>query len=206
MGHHYILKNIILNKLYMAMCKKCSLCFNEITNIDIVNNKCHHIGTNVFCEKCFNDIEEDDVFFCERCCEFDYKNDNYIETEDINNDIIYYHNKCLFETEKCFICKKYLKNEECVFIFVNYNCKMECHEGCVDDKYDIEYWKTSLICKYCGISFRVKCTNCSDRFRDCYNKDCENYDEEAEGDNGEPGRYNGRCRYCNSYLFTFTTK
>ena len=48
---------------------------------------------------------EDRVFFCERCCEFDYKNDNYIETKDINNDVIYYHNKCLFDTENAIYVK-----------------------------------------------------------------------------------------------------
>ena len=174
----------------MAEWKKCSLCFSEITIIDFVDNKCYHIGNNVFCEKCFDDMKNS-VFFCERCCDFDYKNDNYIETKDINNDIIYYHNKCLFEIEKCPICKNYLKNKECVYIFVDYDCKIEYHKSCVEDENNIYKYD---ICKYCGISLQVKCESCEHRFRDCYNKKCKNY---GYVEYNESGRYNGQCEKCN---------
>ena len=169
---------------------KCSKCFNEITIMDFTDNKFYHIGDNVFCEKCFDDMK-DSVFFCERCCVSDYKNDNYIETKDKNNDVIYYHNKCLFEYEKCHICKDYLKNKECVDVFVDYDFQIEYHKSCVEDKNNVFKFD---ICRECGISLQVKCESCPHRFSDCYNEDCKT--------NGyvqyyEPGRYDGQCEDCN---------
>ena len=168
--------------------KKCSACFNEITIVDFVDNKCYHIGNNVFCEKCFDNME-DNVFFCERCCVFDYKNDNYIETKDINNDVNYYHIKCLFETEKCPICKDYVKNKECVYVFVDYGCKIEYHKGCIEDKNNVFKFD---ICDECSISLRVKCESCNHRFMDCYNVNCVTY-----GCHNCDDRYDGNCGSCN---------
>ena len=165
--------------------KKCSLCFDEITIMDFINNKYYNVCNDVYCDECFCQWEYN-IFWCDRCCKFDHKNDNFVSTKDMNDNIIYYHNSCLFETEKCVMCKDYLKNSECVYIFTDYNCKIEYHKKCVED--------CSNMCKYCNVSQYVKCVNCTHRFNDCYNDNCENY---VTYEHEEPGRYDEMCRNCN---------
>jgi hypothetical protein len=178
----------------MGEWKICSLCLDKITITDFTNNRYYNVSNDVVCDECFC-LREFGFFWCDRCCEFDYKQNNYVETKDIYDNIIYYHNKCLFEPEKCPICEDYLKNKECIDVRVDRNCKVnKYHKSCVEFGRDIYYEHN--VCKYCNVSLRVKCVNCTHRFNDCYNENCESYitnEDECE----EPGRYDGRCRSCN---------
>jgi len=83
-------------------------------------------GTNLlyvkdkpYCVKCFDDIE-DSLIFCDRCFQsfhfYENFDEHFVKTKDINNNVIYYHIKCLFEYELCLICKNYLKKKN-VLIF-----------------------------------------------------------------------------------------
>ena len=113
--------------------------------------------------------------------------ENFVKSLDYDSNIIYYHVKCLFEIEKCPICKDYLKNKECVNVFVDYSCEIEYHKSCVEDKNNIFKFD---ICDNCNISLRVKCESCNHRFMDCYNVNCKANDY---NDN----RYDGNCSNCN---------
>jgi len=175
----------------------CSICLKEETLSDIAeNNWFTDVEDKTYCEKCFDDIK-DSVIYCDRCFKREHKNENfhdqYVETRDVNDDVIYYHVKCLFEYELCLICKNYLQNEECIDFFIDYNFKVKCcHKNCVEDKDNLHNYD---MCRWCGVSLLVKCEGCERRFRDCYNKDCENY---GYNEYRERGRYDGRCECCNS--------
>ena len=53
-------------------------------------------------------------------------------------------------------CKKYLKIEECVDIFIDHDFQIKYHKSCIEDKDNIfKYY----ICNYCGVSLRKKCEN-----------------------------------------------
>lgn len=164
--------------------EKCRECFSEI---EISNNECHYIGDKIFCNDCFEQLNEL-IFWCDRCCKFDHKHNNFVKTTDTFNNDIYYHENCLFECEKCNICKGYLKSEKCVDVFIGHDCKNQYHKFCVENCDDY------TICKDCNLSLRVKCLNCPHRFKNCYNDNCENYNMYEYED---PDRYNGVCRNCN---------
>jgi hypothetical protein len=175
----------------------CSVCLKEETLSDFAEGTTFtDVEDKTYCVKCFNDIE-DCLIFCDRCFERSHKNENFseqfVKTIDINNDVIYYHAKCLFEYELCPICKTYLKNKEYVDIFIDYGFQIKYHKSCIEDKDNIFKYD---ICDYCGISLRKKCENreynCEYRFRDCYNTKCKNYSYIDED-----GRYNGCCSRCN---------
>lgn len=168
----------------------CSICLQKETFSDFVEGTTFtDVENKTYCATCFDKME-DTLFFCDRCYKIEHKNDQFVTTTDINNDMIYYHINCLRDDELCIICKKYLQSEECINMFIDYNCKIECcHKNCITDnysKYDI--------CHECGISMLVKCENCNRRFRDCYNKECANYGYDMYR---EPGRYDGYCETCN---------
>ena len=174
----------------------CSICLKKETLSDFAEGTTFiDVEDKTYCVKCFDDIE-DTLIFCDRCFKREHGDENvdkhFIKTKDIDNNVIYYHIKCLFEYELCLICKNYLKNKECADIFIDYNFKIECcHKNCIKDKDNILKYD---ICDYCGISLRVKCESCKCRFRDCYNKDCKNYGYDEYRENG---RYNGQCENCN---------
>ena len=173
----------------------CSICLREETLSDIAeNNWFTDVEDKTYCVKCYNDIE-DSLICCDRCFEKEHKNENfhdqYVETRDVDDDVIYYHVKCLFKYELCPICKTYSKNKECVDIFIDYDSQIKYHKSCAENKDNI--WKYD-ICDYCGVSLLVKCEDCEYRFRDCYNKDCKNY---GYYERDYIGRYDGRCEKCN---------
>lgn len=148
------------------------------------------VDDKLYCVNCFEDLG-DSIIYCERCYKYEHRNknfdENFVKSLDYDSNVIYYHIKCLFETEKCPICKDYLKNKDYVDVFVDYGCKIEYHKSCVEDKNNIFEFD---ICEECGISLRVKCESCNHRFMDCYNNDCKanDYDD---------GRYDGNCGNCN---------
>jgi hypothetical protein len=172
------------------MVRYCFICLKEYTLILFAEGENFtKVDDKLYCVNCFEDLENS-IIYCERCYKFEHKNTNFdknfVKSLDYNSNVVYYHIKCLFETEKCPICKDYLKNEECVDVFVDYNCKIEYHKNCVENKNNIFMFD---ICNECSISLRVKCESCNRRFMDCYNNDCKanNYDD----------RYNGNCCNCN---------
>ena len=168
----------------------CSICLKEESLFDFAEGTTFtDVEDKTYCVKCMDDIE-DDLLFCERCCKREHRNEHFekhfVMTTDAHNQVIYYHVACLREYELCIVCKTYLKNTECVGVFIDYHCKIECcHAICLNDK---------DMCDYCGISLRVKCESCNHRFRDCYNPDCKNYGYDAWR---ETGRYDGQCDSCN---------
>ena len=175
------------------MSNYCSKCHREETLSDIAEDKyMTEIHNEYFCEDCYENMI-DSIFFCDRCCEYDYTiNENFVLTKKYSDDIdnIYLHKKCLYEYEKCNICKNYLKNMECVEIFIDYGSKISYHKECVEDEENIYEHD---ICTYCGISLRVKCLECNHVFPDCYNNNCKNYlNYDANTD-----RYDGLCGECN---------
>ena len=170
----------------------CSICSKEYTLTLFAEGKYFtEVDDKIYCVNCFEDLE-DSIIYCERCYKYEHKNQNFYENfiKSLDNDcnVIYYHITCLLDTEKCPICKVYLKNKECVNIFVDYGCKIEYHKSCVKDKNNIFKFD---ICEECGISLRVKCNSCNHRFMDCYNDSCNAncscYDD----------RYDGNCSACN---------
>ncbi len=177
------------------MSDNCSICFREKTMFDDVNETFTDIEDKTYCEDCFEDLG-DSIICCDRCYDgWKHKKEDFderfIEMKNINNDVIYCHIKCLYENEKCPICKNYLKNEECVTLLTGYYDyeKTEYHIRCVEDKNN--NFKDKM-CYECDISLREKCNRCEYRFIDCYNKNCKNY---AYFD--EDGRYDGCCGKCN---------
>lgn len=178
------------------MTRDCSICSKKETISDWADGTTFtDVEDKTYCVKCFDDIE-DSIICCERCCNFEHINENFDETFvkslDNNSNVIYYHIKCLFETEKCPICKDYLKNKECIDVFVDYDIQIEYHKSCVEG--EIENIFEFNICKYCGISLPVKCESCPHRFCDCYNEDCKTY---GYGQEYGSGRYDGNCSNCN---------
>lgn len=177
------------------MVRYCTICLTEETLLDFAEGtEFVDVDDKTYCEKCFNNIE-DRVVYCIRCDEREHKNENFdehfVKMED-TDEINYCHTKCLSCDELCHICKKYMKIEECVSVFITYGFKVECcHKKCVSDKDSIFNYD---MCDYCGISFRVECVNCKRKFRDCYNEDCKNY---GYDEYREPGRYDGQCSECN---------
>lgn len=134
---------------------------------------------------------EDRIFFCERCCQWSHKNNTFIETTKLTkyNYNASYHIECLPENEKCSICKLFLKDEESIDIFVDYNFQSNLyHKSCINNEENIF---TYDICNYCYISLRAKCESCNHRFNDCYNPSCKNYGPINDG------RYDGQCEKCN---------
>jgi len=169
----------------------CSICLKIETLSDFAEGTTFtEVDDKLYCVNCFEDLENS-IIFCERCCKFEHKNTNFdknfVTSLDYDSNVVYYHIKCLFETEKCPICKDYLENEECIDVFVDYNCKIEYHKSCVENKNNIFMFD---ICEECGISLRVKCQCCNRRFMDCYNNDCKANDYDDD-------RYNGNCGNCN---------
>ena len=170
----------------------CFICSKEYTLLDLFSEGEYFtkVDDKLYCVNCFEDLG-DSIIFCERCCKFGHRNENFdenfVKSLDYDSNVIYYHIKCLFETEKCPICKDYLENKDCLDVFVDYGCKIEYHKSCVEDKNNIFEFD---ICEECGISLRVKCESCNHRFMDCYNNDCKanDYDD---------GRYDGNCGNCN---------
>ena len=150
------------------------------------------INDKHYCANCFEDLG-DSIIYCERCYKFGHRNENFdenfVKSLDYDSNVIYYHIKCLFETEKCPICKDYLENKDCLYVFVDYGCKIEYHKSCVEDKNNIFEFD---ICEECGISLRVKCESCNHRFMDCYNDNCCNKNGSCYD-----GRYDGNCSACN---------
>jgi hypothetical protein len=169
----------------------CSICLKKETLSDFAEGTTFtDVEDKTYCVKCFDDIE-DTLIFCDRCFKREHRNENFdkhfVKSLDYDSNVIYYHIKCLFETEKCPICKDYLKNKDCIDVFIDYGCKIEYHKSCVENKNNIFMFD---ICEECGISLRVKCESCNHRFMDCYNNDCKanDYDD---------GRYDGNCGNCN---------
>ncbi len=150
------------------------------------------VDDKLYCVNCFEDLG-DSIIYCERCYKYEHRNknfdENFVKSLDYDSNVIYYHIKCLFETEKCPICKDYLKNKDYVDVFVDYGCKIEYHKSCVEDKNNIFEFD---ICEECGISLRVKCESCNHRFMDCYNDNCCNKNGSCYD-----GRYDGNCSACN---------
>ena len=176
-------------------CSICSICSKKETISDWADGTTFkNVEDKTYCVKCFDDIE-DSIIRCERCGNFEHINENFDETFvkslDNNSNVIYYHIKCLFETEKCPICKDYLKNKECIDVFVDYDIQIEYHKSCVEDKNNVSKFD---ICGECGISLQVKCESCPHRFSDCYNEDCKTY---GYVQYCEPERYDGQCEDCN---------
>jgi len=182
----------------------CSICLKEETVSDIAeNNWFTDVEDKTYCVKCYNDIKTV-LICCDRCLKEEHKNENfhdqYVETRDIDGDVIYYHVKCLFKYELCPICKTYSKNKEWVDILIDYDSQIKYHKSnpnpikyhksCVENEDNI--WKYD-ICRYCGVSLLVKCEDCEHRFRDCYNKDCKNY---SYYEHDYIDRYDGRCEKC----------
>lgn len=173
----------------------CSICLKEETLSDFAEGTPFtDVEDKTYCVKCFDEME-DNIISCDRCFKCGHKNDDFTEkfvnTIDVNNDVIYYHIKCLFDYELCPICKKYLKIEECVDIFIDHDFQIKYHKSCIEDKDNIFKYD---ICNYCGISLQVKCESCEHRFRDCYNEKCKNY---GYVEYNESGRYDGQCEKCN---------
>ena len=173
----------------------CFICSKEYTlSLCAEGEYFTQVNDREYCENCFEDLG-DSIIYCERCCKFEHRNENFdenfVKSLDYDSNVIYYHIKCLFETEKCPICKDYLKNKECVDVFVDYDFNIEYHKSCVEDKNNVFKFD---ICEYCGISLRVKCESCERRFGDCYNEDCKNYGYDQYE---ESGRYDGNCSNCN---------
>ena len=175
----------------------CSICLKEKTLSDFSEGTYFtDVEDKTYCVKCFDEIK-DNIICCDRCYEWAHRNENFdehfIKTTNINNDVIYYHNKCLYDYEMCPICKKYLEIEECIDIFIDHDLQIEYHKSCIEDKDNILKYD---ICDYCGISLKKKCENtefnCEYRFNDCYNEKCENYKYIEDKD-----RYNGCCKNCN---------
>jgi len=169
----------------------CFICSKEYTLSLCAEGKYFtEINDKSYCANCFEDLG-DSIIYCERCYTYEHRNENFdenfVKSLDYDSNVVYYHIKCLFETEKCPICKDYLENEECIDVFIDYNCKIEYHKSCVENKNNIFMFD---ICEECGISLRVKCESCNHRFMDCYNNDCKanDYDD---------GRYDGNCGNCN---------
>ena len=135
----------------------CSICLKEETLSDFSEGT-HFtdVEDKTYCVKCFDEIEHN-IISCNRCFDWAHRNENFAEkfvkTRDINNDVIYYHIKCLFETEKCPICKDYLNNKECVYVLVDYGCKIEYHKSCVEDKNNIFKFDIYLVCTILGVIF-----------------------------------------------------
>lgn len=150
------------------------------------------VDDKLYCVNCFEDLG-DSIIYCERCYKYEHRNknfdENFVKSLDYDSNVIYYHIKCLFETEKCPICKDYLENKDCLDVFVDYGCKIEYHKSCVEDKNNIFEFD---ICEECGISLRVKCESCNHRFMDCYNDNCCNKNGSCYD-----GRYDGNCSACN---------
>jgi len=171
----------------------CFICSKEYTLSLFAEGKYFtNVDDKAYCVNCFEDLG-DFIIYCERCYKYEYRNknfdENFVKTLDYDNNVIYYHIKCLFETEKCPICKDYLKNKDCVDVFVDYGCKIEYHKSCVEDKNNIFKFN---ICEECGISLRVKCESCNHRFMDCYNNNCD-----KKGSCYDDDRYDGNCSACN---------
>lgn len=175
----------------------CSICLKEETLSDFAEGTPFtDVEDKTYCVKCFDEME-DNLIFCDRCFKWEHRNEifteKFVKTIDANDDVIYYHTKCIFDYESCPVCKKYLKIEECVDIFIDNNFQIKYHKSCVEDKYNIFKYD---ICDYCSVSLRKKCENrewnCEYRFEDCYNKKCENYNYIENGD-----RYDGCCKKCN---------
>ena len=175
------------------MVKNCFICSKEYTlSLFSEGEYFTEVDDKLYCVNCFEDLENS-IIYCERCYKFEHKNTNFdknfVTSLDYDSNVVYYHIKCLFETEKCPICKDYLKNKDCLDVFIDYGCKIEYHKSCVEDKNNIIEFN---ICEECGISLRVKCESCNHRFMDCYNDNCCNKNGSCYD-----GRYDGNCSACN---------
>jgi hypothetical protein len=171
----------------------CFICSKEYTLSFFAEGKYFtKVDDKSYCVNCFEDLENS-VIYCERCYKYEHRNnkfdENFVKSLDPNSNVIYYHIKCLFESEKCPICKDYLKNKEYVDVFIDYGCKIKYHTSCVQDKNNVFNFD---ICEKCGISLRVKCETCNHRFMDCYNDNCDTYGYDDTYD-----RYDGNCSDCN---------
>lgn len=173
----------------------CTICLKEKTLSDFSEGKTFiDVEDKIYCVKCFDEYMKDRIIFCEECREFEHKNDNFsknfVELQQDNGNVLYYHIKCLPEYFLCPICNEYLYKEKCVEIFVDYDLQIEHHKKCIEDKYDYD----CEICKDCNISFLRKCIGCDNRFKDCYNENCDAYDNENPDEYIEPdNRYSGFC-------------
>lgn len=176
----------------------CSICLKKETLSDFAEGTTFtHVEDKSYCIKCIDDIEYS-LIFCDRCYKWEHRNENFdknfVKTKDINNDVIYYHIKCLFDYELCPICKTYLKNKECIDIFIDYNLKIEYHKSCFENNI--------FKCDYCGISLRVNCEHCERIFCDCYNKECKKYGYNIYYEKGynKKAMYNEQCDFCNRLI------
>lgn len=148
-----------------------------------------------YCESCFEELA-DSIICCERCYVYEHRNETTDERFvksflQINDEVVYYHVKCLLESEKCPICKEYLENKDVTDVFVDYDCVTKYHTSCVEDENNISKFH---ICRECGYSLRVKCDGCNYRFMDCYNPKCHRYGYYSCYDKD---RYDGYCSSCN---------
>ena len=85
------------------MTSDCSICSKKETISDWADRTTFkNVEDKTYCVKCFDDIE-DSIICCERCGNFEHINENFDETFvkslDKSSNVIYYHIKCLFETE-----------------------------------------------------------------------------------------------------------
>lgn len=172
----------------------CSICLKEETLSDFAEGTPFtDVEDKTYCVKCFDEMEHN-IISCDRCFDWAHRNENFdehfVKTTNINNDVIHYHIKCLFEYELCPICKTYLKNKEQVDIFIYHDFQIKYHKSCIEDKDNIFKYD---ICKECSISLQVKCQSCNHRFMDCYNVNCVTYG----CNNCDNDRYDGNCGSCN---------
>ena len=83
----------------------CSICLKEETLSDFSEGTPFtDVEDKTYCVKCFDEMEHN-IISCDRCFKWAHRNENFAEkfvkTRDINNDVIYYHTKCLFDYELC---------------------------------------------------------------------------------------------------------
>jgi hypothetical protein len=79
---------------------------------------------------------------------------NYIKYVDEMNNVVYTHNKCVFEYEKCPICALYLNNKEHIYVLTNYDYDRYYHSICIENNH--------TLCIYCKKSLRVKYECCNE--------------------------------------------
>ena len=209
------------------MTRDCSICSKKETISDFAEGTTFtDVGDKTYCVKCFDDIE-DSIIFCERCCNFEHINENFDETFvkslDKSSNVIYYHIKCLFETEKCPICKDYLHLFESPTKLVDLSeegdadlseegdadCALEMRNGVknkecvyVDGGGEIEYHKSCVEDENNFFEFNIcECCRISLRVKceSCERRFgfCYNEDCKAYDRYDEEYSYDGNCEECN---------